>query len=222
MQRLGLRNAKLLQLVSTSDAGSEGRRGQEGACRVASMRLRNSGVISTAELASACRSGDLDAWDELLDRFERLVFAVAWREGLSAEDAADVTQTTFEALLAQLDRIRDDDQIASWLMTVARRQAWRVRNDRRRQLPDDGTSNGHDPDVVDPIADHDTNLWIYEGLSRLDSPCRDLLTALYFDPRGPSYAEIAARFGRPVGSIGPTRARCLQRLRTILGEVRCP
>lgn len=186
------------------------------------MRVSQTSASSTAELASACRSGSIDAWNELLDRFERLVFAVAWREGLSAEDAADVTQTTFEALLAQLDRIRDDDQIASWLMTVARRQAWRVRNDRRRQLPDGGSADGKAPDSVDPIADHDTNLWIYEGLSRLDTPCRDLLFALYFDPRGPSYAEIAARFGRPVGSIGPTRARCLQRLRAILGEVRWP
>ncbi|MDH3683600.1 MAG: sigma-70 family RNA polymerase sigma factor, partial [Acidimicrobiia bacterium] len=111
-------------------------------------------------------------------------------------------------------------QIASWLMTVARRQAWRVRNDRRRLFPEGSTLDGNDPDVVDPIADHDTNLWIYEGLGRLDPPCRDLLTALYFDPRSPSYAEIAARFGRPVGSIGPTRARCLQRLRAILGEAR--
>jgi RNA polymerase sigma factor (sigma-70 family) len=175
---------------------------------------------SVADLVAACRDGDDRAWDQLLDRFERLVYAVAVREGLSGEDAADVTQTTFEALLAHLDRIRDDTQIASWLMTVARRQTWRVRNERNRLLPDEETTiEGADDDGTDPVADHADALWVYDGLSELGSPCRDLITALYFDPGTPSYAEVASRLGRPVGSIGPTRARCLKRLRDILGEV---
>jgi len=172
----------------------------------------------TPALLDACRRGDPAAWDAVLDRYERLVYAIASREGLSTEDAADVTQTTFEALLAQLDRIRDDTQIASWLMTVARRQAWRVRNDRNRQMPDEATTVDDSVGTTDPLADHHTTLWVYEGLSELDSPCRDLITALYFDPGTPSYAEVASRLGRPVGSIGPTRARCLQRLRIILQE----
>lgn len=183
------------------------------------LRSKQSTAASTAELASACRSGDLAAWDQLLDRYDRLVFAVASREGLSPEDAADVTQTTFEALLAQLDRIRDDDQIASWLMTVARRQAWRIRNDRMRQVADESITNGDDDAITDPISDHNTIIWIYQGLAKLDTRCRELITALYFDPESPSYAEVASRFGRPVGSIGPTRARCLLRLRELLGEV---
>lgn len=174
---------------------------------------------SVVDLLAACREGDHLSWDLLLDRFERLVYAVALREGLSGEDAADVTQTTFEALLAHLDRIRDDSQIASWLMTVARRQAWRVRNDRNRLLPDEETTLEGLEDSTDPVADHDTAMWVYEGLSGLGSPCRDLITALYFDPATPSYAEVASRMGRPVGSIGPTRARCLKRLRDLLGEV---
>ncbi len=178
------------------------------------------GAESIAALTSACRAGDAEAWEQLLDRYERLVYAVARREGLSAEDAADVTQTTFEALLGQLDRIRDDEQIASWLMTVARRQTWRVRNERRRQVPDSDVAGEPHPTTIDPIADHSTHLWIYDGLTKLDRRCRDLLTALYFDPEGPSYEQVAARLGRPLGSIGPTRARCLVRLRAILGEVR--
>ena len=175
--------------------------------------------MAVGDLVAACREGDTQAWDQLLDRFERLVYAVAVREGLAGEDAADVTQTTFEALLAQLDRIRDDTQIASWLMTVARRQAWRVRNERNRLLPDEDTTVEGSDATTDPLADHATAMWVYEGLSELGSPCRDLIAALYFDPGTPSYAEVATRLGRPVGSIGPTRARCLQRLRNILGEV---
>ncbi|MEL7155693.1 MAG: sigma-70 family RNA polymerase sigma factor [Actinomycetota bacterium] len=175
-------------------------------------------MVEAAGLVVACRRGDAEAWDELLDRFERLVFAVALREGLSIEDAADVTQTTFEALLAQLDRIRDDTQVASWLMTVARRQAWRVRKDRDRLRPDEQTTLDGTEDMIDPTDDTADVLWVYQGMSELGSPCRDLITALYFDPGTPSYAEVATRLGRPVGSIGPTRARCLQRLRHILGE----
>lgn len=185
------------------------------------MDKLESGRLSTAsagDLLEQCRAGDSAAWDRLLDRYERLVFAVASREGLSTDDAADVTQTTFEALLEQLHRIRDDEQIASWLMTVARRQAWKVRNEGRRQLPAEPDSTGFDVEVADPIPEHNTRIWIYGALSQLDEPCRELLTALYFEQAGPSYAEIAARLGRPVGSIGPTRARCLRRLKRILGE----
>lgn len=184
------------------------------------MESRQPTATSPAALASACRAGQPDAWDRLLDRYERLVFAIATREGLSVEDAADVTQTTFEALLDQLDKIRDDEQIASWLMTVARRQAWRIRTDRSRQVVDETITTDGDGSVVDPISDHDTVMWVYQGLSEVGSPCRELLTALYFDPSSPSYAELASRFGRPVGSIGPTRARCLERLRKQLGDVR--
>jgi RNA polymerase sigma factor (sigma-70 family) len=184
--------------------------------------LEHQAGASTVDVLAGCRAGSAEAWDALLDRYERLVFAVATGEGLSIEDAADVTQTTFEALLAQLDRIRDDTQIASWLMTVARRQAWRIRNDRTRQFPDEATTTEDAPDPSDPVADHNTSMWVYEGVSELDNPCRSLITALYFDPRTPSYAEVASRLGRPVGSIGPTRARCLERLRKILGEVHWP
>jgi len=175
---------------------------------------------TAADLVSACRAGDAEAWDALIERYERLVYAVAIREGLCREDAADVTQVTFEELLNQLDRIRDDAQIASWLMTVARRQAWRVRDRQRRHLdhepPGDGTVG---ETVHDPVADHDLVLWLYDGLAKLGRECRWLLTSLYFDPASPSYAEVAGRLGRPVGAIGPTRARCLQRLRAIMTEV---
>lgn len=175
-------------------------------------------MVEASSLVVSCRDGDTEAWDELLERFERLVFAVALREGLSVEDAADVTQTTFEALLAQLDRIRDDAKIASWLMTVARRQAWRLRKERQRLRPDEHATLYGSEDLVDPTAERADALWVYQGLSELGPPCRDLITALYFDPGAPSYAEVATQLGRPVGSIGPTRARCLQRLRDILRD----
>ncbi len=184
------------------------------------MRTRDvdQGRHDVAGLVSACRQGDARAWDLLLDRFEPLVFTIARREGLGVEDAADVTQTTFEALLAQLDRIQDDGQISYWLMTVARRQAWRQRTRRQRERLEPEPGSDGEAQEVDAIPAVSTNLWLYAGLAELGAPCRDLIQALYFDPQPPSYAELADRMRRPLGSIGPTRARCLRRLRELLRD----
>jgi RNA polymerase sigma factor (sigma-70 family) len=181
-------------------------------------RIAQLSTASVAEIAEGCRNGDAEAWDELLNRYERLVFTIACREGLGVEDAADVTQATFEALLAQLDRIRDSNQISFWLMTVARRIAWRIRNDRQRHYPADVMPGSDISEAVDSLGEVGTHLWLYDGVARLGSPCRELVTALYLTSEPVSYAELASRLGRPLGSIGPTRARCLGKLRDLLGE----
>ena len=176
--------------------------------------------LDTDRLLDACRQGDAKAWDALVERYQRLVYAVALREGLSEDDAADATQSTFEALLRSLDRITDSTAIGSWLTCVARRAAWRQRNGQRKEnsiLHSDVApimAEAND----DEIGDNDRLLWVYESLLELGEPCRQLITALYFDPAEPSYEEIAERAGRPVGSIGPTRARCLERLRSVLKQ----
>lgn len=178
------------------------------------------------DLLLRCRDGDSSAWEELVERYERLVFGVAVREGLDRDDAADVTQTVFEALLTSLHAIREGERVAAWLMTVTRRQVWRVRTRRLKERP----VSEMDPDA-EPAGstvagaspeDSDRVLDLYEALSSLDEPCRQLLTALYFDPSEPSYEEVALRLGRPVGSIGPSRGRCLKRLRHILAEGGAP
>ena len=177
-------------------------------------RLRDQGTATPtdAELLARCRRRDPEAWNLLVGRYERLVYSVALRNGLSAEDAADVTQTTFVSLIDALDRIRDEERLPSWLMTVARRQAWRVRNLSRRQV-----DLGELPeDSVDPLAGWDEVVTLHDALAELGGTCRDLLEALYFEPESPSYAEIAERFGRSIGGIGPLRGRCLEKLRVIL------
>ncbi len=149
-----------------------------------------------------------------MSRYERLVYTVALRNGLSADDAADVTQSTFVALVDSLDRIREDEKLPSWLMTVARRQAWRIRNLNRRTTPLEVAAEGS----IDPFADWATTTAIHDALATLGGTCRDLLLALYFEPEEPSYAEIAQRFGRSIGGIGPLRGRCLDKLRVILED----
>lgn len=172
-----------------------------------------------AQLLERCRTGEEAAWSELVTRYERLVYGVALREGLAVDDAADVTQSVFETLFTSLHALREEERLSSWLYAVARRQAWKVRERRHREQPSsvatDGESAGAIP-VIDPAGDLDRALSLHEAMQALGAPCRDLLTALYFDPAEPSYAEVAARLGRPVGSIGPARARCLQHLRAVL------
>lgn len=149
-----------------------------------------------------------------MSRYERLVYTVALRNGLGAEDAADVTQSTFVALVDSLDRIQDDEKLASWLMTVARRQAWRTRNLSRRTVALELATEG----ISDPFADWATVATLHDALATLGGTCRELLLALYFERESPSYAEIAERFGRSIGGIGPLRGRCLDKLRVILRD----
>ncbi|MFC5727761.1 MULTISPECIES: RNA polymerase sigma factor [Nocardioides] len=178
------------------------------------IRDRNPSQPTDAELLARCRRRDPEAWDLLVGRYERLVYSVALRNGLSPEDAADVTQGTFVTLIDSLDRIRDEDRLASWLMTVTRRQSWRVRNLSRRHVELESIPEA----TEDPLADWDTVVTLHDALGQLGGTCRDLLQALYFEAESPSYAEIADRFGRSIGGIGPLRGRCLEKLRDILTE----
>lgn len=187
-----------------------------GTAPVPWSRLARDGQSSPSdfELLTACRAGDPEAWEVLVERYERLVFSVALRNGVTREEAADITQMTFIALLESIEKLREEQRVASWLMSVARRLAWRQRrrSDRER-LGLEGVTWSDDS-----IATWERIAVIQEGLGRLGGACRDLIMALYFDPSTPSYAAVAERLGRPVGGIGPMRARCLQRLRSLLGE----
>jgi RNA polymerase sigma factor (sigma-70 family) len=168
-----------------------------------------------AELLDSCRNGDPEAWSMLIDRYQRLVYTVALRNGVGRDEAADVTQSVFIALLESTDGIRSGERLASWLMTVARRQAWRLRarQDHETPQPDPGLEVAED---LDAISDWERVAVVHEALGRLGRPCRDLLIRLYFDPSAPSYAQIASRLGIAIGTIGPMRARCLNTLRTLL------
>ena len=171
--------------------------------------------IDDADLLQHCRAGDEIAWVMLVERYERLVFSVAMRNGLTREDSADVAQVTFVALLDNIDDLRDDHQLPYWLMTVARRHAWRTRRRREREL---GFDSLEPPSARNEIANIDRHIDIYLALDQLGHPCRELLIGLYFDPEKPSYAQIGRQLGRAIGGLGPLRARCLQRLRHLLGE----
>lgn len=160
----------------------------------------------------------------MLDKYERLVFSIPLNYGLGRDDAADIAQITFSILLQSLDSLDDDSRLGAWLATVARRHTWRMMEKTRRE----GT--GRERDVAESATllgrsgDDSVERWelietLHQSLSLLTEQCRELLLALYFDPEQPSYAEVSERLGVPVGSIGPTRARCLKSLRQALTDI---
>lgn len=171
---------------------------------------------SNEALIDRCRSGDFGAWNELVTRYERLVYAIPIREGLGTEDAAEVSQAAFETLVQSLDRIRDPERLGHWLMTVTRRLTWRRRRERRDEVSVEVSGLESAAPATDP--DWERTVDIYETVLELDDPCRSLIFGLFFDPAEPSYDELARVLGMAVGSIGPLRGRCLSRLRSMLEE----
>jgi len=177
---------------------------------------QNARLQTDHELIQACRAGHALAWERLLDKYERLIFSVSLNYGLTTDDAADVTQITFTILLQNLDTLPDGIRLAPWLATVARRHTWRllVRNRREAVSPEEDLAGN---ETVGGIIDYSERWelaeWLNYGLSMLDERCRQLLLALYFDEEQPSYDQVANHLKMPVGSIGPTRARCLEHMR---------
>jgi len=159
----------------------------------------------------------------LLDRYERLVFSVPRRYGLSPEDAADITQLTFTILVQSMGTLPEDSNLGAWLASVARRHTWRLLNRRRREEAGEYGTSSEGATLLSSTSTEDLEHWelaewLNHGLSLLGKVCRELLSALYLEPEQPSYAEVAARLGMAVGSVGPTRIRCLKRLRQVLSE----
>ena len=176
---------------------------------------------SDEELLQACRCGDARAWEELLDKYERLVFSIPLSYGLSREDAADITQLTFTIFLQSVESLRPDSRLGSWLATVARRHTWRLLAKNRQESPVREGDLSEALALVDPKSHGHQERWelvewLHQGLNRIGERCRELLIALYFDPQEPSYTDVAQQMDMPVGSVGPTRARCLKRLRDAL------
>ncbi len=179
--------------------------------------------LTDQQLIERCRQGHQDAWEEVLARYQRLVYSVPLNYGLSREDAADISQLTFTTLVQHLDRLRSDSNLAGWLTTVARRHTFHHLRKRKREFLGDEADIA-ESEIMTNLAAPDTTghwervAWLDQGLNLLDKRCRELLLMLYFAEEPPSYDEVAARLGLAVGSIGPIRGRCLERLRNILQE----
>lgn len=170
-------------------------------------------------LVARCLAGDAEAWEALIRRYRRLVYSVPIAFRLSADDADDVFQRVSLKLLENLSRLRRTRGLAAWLMTTTRRECVALSRKRSRwqSLSEErGEEPAENPeDLADRLARIEAEHALALALERIEPRCRELLTALYIEEPSPSYQELAARLRRPIGSLGPTRARCLRKLRAL-------
>ncbi|HEY7273858.1 MAG TPA: sigma-70 family RNA polymerase sigma factor [Actinoplanes sp.] len=188
-----------------------------GAAPAASARSER--AARQAELFSSARAGNAAAFDTLVRELNPLLWHVVRAQGLGSEEAADVVQTTWLELVQRLREIRSPQALTGWLLTTARRQAWHVRSRQRRHdqegaetltnVPD---SDAGPPDVLE-ASERGRVLWRH--VQSLSDRCRELLRIVAFVDR-PDYDVVAEALAMPRGSIGPTRGRCLAKLREAL------
>jgi RNA polymerase sigma factor (sigma-70 family) len=193
-----------------------------------SVVAKTEAVEDDAALVARCIAGDGRAWTALVQRYQRLVYAIVRRMGLDEHLAADVFQTVFSRLVEHLPRIADPSRLQAWIVTTAKREALLQRRIGQRSVSmtraDDSLDDGAEWDLADEapiaeeaLADLQQINHLRNALERLDERCRSLLTMLFRDEDDLlSYEEVARRLATSVGSIGPTRSRCLDKLRRLV------
>lgn len=187
------------------------------------------GEVDVAVLVAAARGGDQQAWNALVERYNRLVWSVARSFRLSTADAADAVQMTWMRLVENLDRITEPERLASWLGTTVRRECLQhLRRSGRAQIDAATDILEVVPDTAPPVDtallddERDRALWAAMGM--LGGKCQQLLRVLMASPP-PSYSAVAAALDMPIGSIGPARQRCLAQLKKIItadGDIPAP
>jgi RNA polymerase sigma factor (sigma-70 family) len=179
----------------------------------ADRRVRLAGRLERARL------GEIEALNDVVRELNPLLWHVARAQGLSTEDAIDVVQTSWLELLRRLHELRSPQALTAWLVTTTRREAARVDARRRRQT-------GADAELLDAVADpapgpgerlvtDERHRILYHHFARLSERCRRLLRIVAQVDR-PDYEAVADALAMPRGSIGPTRGRCLAKLREML------
>lgn len=177
------------------------------------------------QLVMWCRQGNESSWQALIDRYQRLVYAVPRRAGLNEDQAGEVFQEVFVTLFEKMNEINEPDRLHAWLVTTARRKTWRLLSKERSRQSIQTDEDDEALVVVDdsPLPDEtlvrlEEQHRIRTALAGLDDRCQQLIKMLYYEAEPPPYSEIAAILGMPEGSIGPTRARCLKKLLKLLGK----
>jgi RNA polymerase sigma factor (sigma-70 family) len=172
-----------------------------------------------ADLLEAARDGDNKSLGELVDELTPQLWQVARAQGLDRDTSSDIVQTAWLKLLGSLREIRNPIALTSWLITVTRREAWRVRNATRMELPAKDVLFAELPDVGPTPEEHrvdsERRRLLWTAVAQLSERCQQLLRIIAFTRR-PDYDLVSVALGMPRGSIGPTRGRCLAKLRDVL------
>jgi len=187
--------------------------------RGAGIAEQDAAALDVARLVRRAADGDRWAWERLVEQYSRLIWAMTRDFRLLESDANDVAQATWLRLLEHIDRLENPARLASWLAVTARRECLRTLAARKRfVLVHDDADLGdvaHEPEIDERLLANERAQAVREAVSRLPGHWQQLVELLMADPPA-SYAEISDRLGVPVGSIGPTRGRCLERLRVLL------
>ena len=194
------------------------------------MRLRPAGSLDPdldARLVARCLEGDARSWEALVRRHERLVYAIGRSYRLGEEDLGDVFQDVFSALLKGMPRLRDGRTLVRWLSStterIARATALRRRREAAREDRAEATIERL-PQMSEPVGagleQAERRHLVRMALAGISVRCKRLLEALYYEDPTPTYGSLSQRLGVPVGSLGPTRARCMERLREVLERLR--
>lgn len=183
--------------------------------------------MEDADLIALCLDGSEDAWSALISRYQRLIYSIPMRSGLGEDKAADIFQSVCTRLIEHLGTLKDREKLASWLITTTNRECWRTVHRTRREAPigegGDAPLDFPQSEMADeqPLAE-EVQMQLVEqqrlrsAVGALPDRCRSLIDLLYFQEDKPSYEEIARRLDMPVPSIGPTRARCLEKLKKLM------
>lgn len=180
---------------------------------------------SDAELIRACRDGNQAAWDDLVGRYQRLIYAIPRRAGLTDEQASDIFQEVFLTLFEKIDEIEQPEKIRSWIVTTAKFKTWgAVRASKGLYSPE--TEEEMEQEMANladaaPLADDilielEQQHLIRTALLQLEERCRQILSMLYLRNSSASYAEVADAVGVGETSISPLRSRCLKKLEKLL------
>ena len=189
-----------------------------------SMSIQTFALLPDPELIEACLKGESQAWETLLTRYQRLIYSIPLRYGLAEHDANDVFQNVSLHLWENLERIRDRARLGVWLVVTTRRECWRMFRKQKHQAEspevgdlDETLSSGvHSEDEI-LVLERQSQVWA--AIGSLESPCKELLTLLFYEEPRPAYSEIAQNLALPEGSIGPMRSRCLGKMRKALEEM---
>ncbi len=174
------------------------------------------------ELINACLAGDETAWALLIQRYRRLIYTIPLRFGMPPAAAEEIFQEVSLILLRKLHTLRDQARLSAWIVTVTRRvcmKHWR-QSPASASLDDlADQSDETDGDLDEDLIILERRHTLQQALERLDERCRQLVEALFLTDNPPSYQQIAHSLDMPEGSIGPTRARCLEKLRQIVADI---
>jgi RNA polymerase sigma factor (sigma-70 family) len=183
-------------------------------------RAQDTGTLDVTELVRRAAAGESRAWEGLVDQYSRLIWAITRDFKLVESDAADVAQVTWLRLLENIHKIENPDRVGSWLASTARNECLRCLANRKRVVlaEDEDVLQGAapaGPEIDEGLLLAERSQMVREAMGRLPWRWQRMLELLMADPPA-SYAEISDQLGLPIGSIGPTRSRCLARLRGLL------